>query len=152
MNKKIIYTILVLVIAVVAVLIPTISTKFNIAYNENTKIYIYIGKKFENNDLKEIIKEVFETGKVEIQKVEVYEDMACVTILKQENASEQKETLKNKINEKFEIEITNEDIEFINQPKTDMYSMLKPYIWPVIISTVIILIYAIIMCKHTNKK
>ena len=147
MNKKIIYTMLVLIIIASAILIPTIGFKLGTDYSENTKIYVYIGKKFNNNDLKQIILEVFKTENIKIQKVEVYEDMACITIPKQENITDKEEELKTKINEKFELKLDNEDIEILNQSKVDMNSIIKPYIWQVTISSIIILIYAAIMYK-----
>ena len=147
MNKKIIYAILILIIIISAVLVATIGFKVDTAYDENTRIYVYIGKNIDSKELQKIVEEVFETKDVKVQKVEVYEDMACITIPKQEDTSEKIETLNNKINEKFEVENKKEDIEVKNQPKADIYSVVKPYIWPVIISTILILIYASIMYR-----
>ncbi len=147
MNKKIIYSILVLIIIISAVLVATIGFKLDTAYDENTKIYVYMGKNFDNKELEQIVKDVFETKDVKIQKVEVYEDMACITIPKQDDATEKVETLNTKINEKFGLENKKEDIEVKNQPKVEVYNIIKPYIWPVAISTVIILIYAAIMYR-----
>ena len=92
MSKKIIYGILILTIIVGATLIATIGLNLSIEYNENTKIYVYIGKKFENKEIKQIASEVFKTNKVTVRKVEVYEDMACITTEKQnsENLNESK--------------------------------------------------------------
>ncbi len=145
MNKKIIYAILILIIIISAVLVATIGFKLDTAYDENTKIYVYIGKEFDNKELKQIVKEVFETEDVEIKKVEVYGDMACITIPKQENAADKLETLNTKINEKFELKNKKDDIEITNQPKIEIYNIVKPYIWPLAISTGIILIYSAIM-------
>ena len=64
MSKKIIYGILILTIIVGATLIATIGLNLSIEYNENTKIYVYIGKKFENKEIKQIASEVFKTNKV----------------------------------------------------------------------------------------
>ena len=69
MSKKIIYGILILTIIVGATLIATIGLNLSIEYNENTKIYVYIGKKFENKEIKQIASEVFKTNKVTLIKV-----------------------------------------------------------------------------------
>lgn len=147
MNKKIIYAILIIIIIASAILTLTIDFKLDTTYNENTKIYVYIGKSFDNKDIKQIAEEVFETNGVKVQKVEVYEDMACITLPKQSETDEKIEKLNSKINEKFGIENKKEDIEIKNEPKIEVYSIIKPYIWPVVISIAIILIYAAIMYR-----
>lgn len=149
MGKKIIYGIAIIVIIVGAILTFAIGLNLSLEYNENTKIYVYIGKQFENKEIKQIASEVFETNKVIVKKVEVYEDMACIILEKQneENINEKIENLNNKMNEKYGLENKNEDIITINEPKINTYTILKPYIYPVIISTIIILIYAFIMFK-----
>ena len=149
MSKKIIYGILILTIIVGATLIATIGLNLSIEYNENTKIYIYIGKKFENKEIKQIASEVFKTNKVTVRKVEVYEDMACITTEKQnsENLNERIEELNAKINEKYELENKTEDIVTKNEPKIKVYTIVKPYIWPVIISSVIIIICSAIIFR-----
>ena len=121
----------------------------SIEYNENTKIYVYIGKKFENKEIKQIASEVFKTNKVTVRKVEVYEDMACITTEKQnsENLNERIEELNAKINEKYELENKTEDIVTKNEPKIKVYTIVKPYIWPVIISSVIIIICSAIIFR-----
>lgn len=149
MSKKIIYGILILTIIVGATLIATIGLNLSIEYNENTKIYVYIGKKFENKEIKQIASEVFKTNKVTVRKVEVYEDMACITTEKQnsENLNERIEELNTKINEKYELENKTEDIVTKNEPKIKVYTIVKPYIWPVIISSVIIIICSAIIFR-----
>ena len=149
MSKKIIYGILILTIIVGATLIATIGLNLSIEYNENTKIYVYIGKKFENKEIKQIASEVFKTNKVTVRKVEVYEDMACITTEKQnsENLNERIEELNAKINEKYELENKTEDIVTKNEPKIKVYTIVKPYIWPVIISSVIIIICSAIIFR-----
>lgn len=49
-------------------------------YTDNVRLYVYIQKEFENNDIKQIAKEVFGTDEIVVQKVEVYKDMAVITI------------------------------------------------------------------------
>lgn len=149
MSKKIIYGILILTIIVGATLIAIIGLNLSIEYNENTKIYVYIGKKFENKEIKQIASEVFKTNKITVRKVEVYEDMACITIKKQndENLNEKIEELNTKINEKYELENKTEDIVTKNEPKIKVYTIVKPYVWPVIISSVIIIICSTIIFR-----
>ena len=80
MNKKIIYGILALIVLVGAVLVVTIGLKLDMKNDANTKIYVYIGKEFDNNDIEQIAKETFETDTAIVQKVEIYNEMALITI------------------------------------------------------------------------
>ena len=117
-------------------------------YTDNVRLYVYIQKEFENNDIKQIAKEVFGTDEIVVQKVEVYKDMAVITI-KQKDVNNINAELKNlveqlntKINEKYEIKNTTDDIIIKYEPKLKLTSILKPYIMPVAITTIIILIYS----------
>lgn len=147
MNKKIIYAMLIVIIIASAILSVTLGFKLDSMYDENTKIYVYIGKQFENEEIKQIAQEVFETDNIKIQMVEVYEDMVCIILPKQEKDDKKIETLNTKLNEKFEIKNKVEDIEVTNSPKLEEYTIIKPYIIPTIISTIIILGYVSIMYR-----
>lgn len=143
MNKKIIYGILALIVLVGAVLVVTIGLKLDMKNDANTKIYVYIGKEFDNNDIEQIAKETFETDTAIVQKVEIYNEMALITIKEQntENINEKIESLNSKINEKYGLENKKEDIVIKNETKINMYSVIKPYILPMLISLIVILVY-----------
>ena len=146
MRKKIIYGILICIIIAGAVIIGVKGLEVDIAYSKNVRIDVYLGKTFENEDMKQIAQEVFGDNRILIQKVEYYEDMASITI-KQENAEnmdEKLEELNTKINEKYDLENSVEDIQVTYQPKIKLSSILAPYIVPLMISSIIILIYIIV--------
>lgn len=149
MNKKIIYGILALIVLVGAVLVVTIGLKLDMKNDANTKIYVYIGKEFDNNDIEQIAKETFETDTAIVQKVEIYNEMALITIKEQntENINEKIESLNSKINEKYGLENKKEDIVINNETKINMYSVIKPYILPMLISLIVILVYSSIMYR-----
>jgi preprotein translocase subunit SecF len=137
MNKKIIYGILALIVLVGAVLVVTIGLKLDMKNDANTKIYVYIGKEFDNNDIEQIAKETFETDTAIVQKVEIYNEMALITIKEQntEKINEKIESLNSKINEKYGLENKTEDIVIKNETKINMYSVIKPYIYAIIIKS-----------------
>ena len=149
MNKKIIYGILALIVLVGAVLVVTIGLKLDMKNDANTKIYVYIGKEFDNNDIEQIAKETFETDTAIVQKVEIYNEMALITIKEQntENINEKIESLNSKINEKYGLENKKEDIVIKNETKINMYSVIKPYILPMFISLIVILVYSSIIYR-----
>lgn len=146
MEKKIIYLILVLIILVGATLIETIGLKADIMYSKNIQLSIYMGKTFDNKEIKEIAKEVFDNRKVVVQKVELYGDMVSITVEDKniENVDEKIEQLNKKINEKYKLKNKVEDIDVNYQAKTKLSSLLNPYVLPVIISIILILAYALI--------
>lgn len=149
MNKKIIYGILALIVLVGAVLVVTIGLKLDMKNDANTKIYVYIGKEFDNNDIEQIAKETFETDTAIVKKVEIYNEMALITIKEQntENINEKIESLNSKINEKYGLENKTEDIVINNETKINMYSVIKPYILPMLISLIVILVYSSIIYR-----
>lgn len=150
MSKKIIYILLALIIVAGVIMTCIKGFKVDTMYTDNVRLYVYIQKEFENDDVKQIAKEVFGTDEIVIQKVEVYKDMAVITIKQKDvnniNAElkDLVEQLNTKINEKYGIENTTDDIVIKYEPREKLTSILKPYIMPVAISTIIILIYAFI--------
>ena len=140
MKKKIFYIILVCIIIAGAVIIGTQGLEVDIVYSKNVRIDIYLGKTFENNDIRQIAQEVFETDRVLIQQVELYGDMVSITV-KEENAQnidEKLEKLNTKINEKYELENKVDNLTVTHQPKVRLSSIISPYIWPFAISAIII--------------
>lgn len=146
MKKKIFYIILICIIITGAVIIGTQGLEVDIIYSKNVRIDIYLGKTFENNDIRQIAQEVFETDRVLIQQVELYGDMVSITVKEDdtENIDEKIEQLNTRINEKYEIENEVDDITVTHQPRVRLSSIIAPYISPFAISAVIILIYIMI--------
>jgi len=142
--KKIIYAILILIILVGTVVIATTGLNVDIIYSKNARIAVYLGKTFDNEDLKQIVNEVFGQGRTIVQKIEYFEDMALITIKQQDGIEDKIETLNIKINEKYELENKAEDIQVTYQPKTRLSSIVEPYIIPFIIIISVIIIYAVI--------
>lgn len=146
MKNKIIYVVTVCIIIIGAIIIATMGLKADVKYSKNVRIDVYLGKNFENKDIKELAQEVFGKDRTLVQKVEYYGDMASITIKQEnsENMDEKLEQLKNKINEKYELEIETKDMKVTYQPKIKLSSILKPYIIPLSISSIIIIAYVMI--------
>lgn len=134
-----------LIIAGVIILIGIVVVsiwKFNVdfSYKNNSSINIEIGKEFNIKDIKAITNEVFPKQKVEIQKTGVYSDNVVIKV--DSVTDEQKELLNTKINEKFGLENTVEDdMAVIQIPSFKLRDLVKPYIFPLGVTTVLVLIY-----------
>lgn len=148
--KKIIYAILICIIIAGIVVIATVGLKADIIYSKNVEIDVYIGKAFEKNDIKDIAKSVFGENRVIIQEIELFEDMVSIKIpdtLSEDELNSKVEELNNKINEKYSIENSVEDIEITHNPKIKLSSIIMPYVYSIAISMVIILIFVAIRYK-----
>ncbi len=145
MKKKLFYAILVCIIIAGAIVIATMGLKADIVYSKNVRITVYLGKEYNHNEMEQMAKEVFETERVLVQQVEYYGDMFTLTISKEvEDINGKVEQFNNKINEKYGLENKKDDIQVTYQPNIKLSSILKPYIIPLAISMVIILVYVMI--------
>ena len=138
-KQKILIAIIALIIIVGAVITATIGLNFDFRLQESKKIELYLETEFEIKDIKDITNEVFGNEPVMIQKVEVYEDSVSITT--KEITDEQKQNLINKVNEKYGLEISGDTTEIVSVPNLRGRDMIKPYIVPFAVATVIILIY-----------
>lgn len=138
-KSKILVAIIILVIVIGAAIVGTKGFNFDIRNQASQRIELYIEKPFEVSDIKQITDEVLGKKSVLIQKVEVYEDQISITA--KEITDEQKTNIVNKINEKYETELKAEDIDVKNIPHTKLRDIVKPYVLPLLISTIVILIY-----------
>jgi len=145
--KKIVYWILACIVMVGAIITITIGLKADIIYSKNVEIDVYIGKTIDVKDIKEIGQEVFKGEKIIVQEIEMFSDMVSITMSEKsdDELKEQIEQLNTKINEKYDLKNTVDDsITIIHNPKMKLSNVLKPYVIPVIISLLLILIYVAI--------
>lgn len=151
MKKKVFYAILICIIIAGGIVIGTMKLKSDIVYSKNVRIDVYLGKEYNRNEVEQIAKEVFETNRILIKQVEYYGDMFSLTISQDvENIDGKVETLKDKINEKYQTEMKKEDIIVTYQPRIPLSSIIIPYIAPIAISMVIILVYTIIRFRKVG--
>ena len=86
--KKIIRILLICLIIAGTIVISTIGFNVGIKYSANTQISINMKQEFNVQDVKKIAKEVFKNQPVLVQQVEIYKDMAQITV--KEASEEQK--------------------------------------------------------------
>lgn len=138
---KIMY--IVAIIVIIAGIVATCVWKTNISllYSEHTRIDVYLGKEYKIEDLKQIASEVFE-GKVIFQEIEMFNDAVAINV--SGASDEQLNSLKEKIKTKYEIEEIDNIIDTTIVPNYGIRDIMKPYIIPMIITTLIILAYVAI--------
>lgn len=145
MKKKlsIIFAIIAVCIVIAGIVVTcTLGFKFDLNYSKHKQVTVYIGKEFEEEDIKNIVKEVTGENRVIVQKVELYEDMASIKV--KDITDEQVQALNDKINEKYELENKLEEVMVNENANVRGRSLVKPYIIPMGISFVLVLVYIMV--------
>lgn len=99
--KKKLFIVAIVVVIVAAFIVAAIGFNVDIKYREHTSIIVPIGDKFNMSDVKKITDEVFANKEVVLENSGLYDDELSIRVA--DASDEQIETLKNKINEKFNI-------------------------------------------------
>ena len=146
--QKILLLLSIIIVVAGAIITVTIGLNFDLRYENAKKVELNLQSEFNIADVKTITDEVLPGQDVLIQKVELYED--TVSIIAKEITEEQRNTLVEKINEKYGTEITTEETEILSIPHTRGRDIIKPYIMPFIIATLIIIIYMAIKYHKLN--
>lgn len=143
--KKVVSILLICLLIAGIIVIAVKGFNVGLKYSENTQIAINIGKTFEINDIKQITSEVFKGQRVIIQKVELYEDMVQITV--KEASEGQINELNTKINEKYELENSIDDVEVVQNANVRLRTLIKPYILPISILSIVTILYAMIVYR-----
>lgn len=139
-KSKIVIWVIIAIILLAGVFIRfTKGFAYDFEYKEHTRIDFYIGKQFEMSEIKSITNEVFGDREVVLRRVEAFEDMVAISV---PNTSEDEiKSLMDKINQKYDLDYKYEEINVVQEPRTDNWDMVKPYVKSMVISTLLILAY-----------
>lgn len=139
MKNKILYGIIAIIL--IAGIATFFIHGFNIGnvYGSYTKIGLYIETGVNKEEVRQIVNESFENSEYQMQDVEYFGEMVLITL--PQVSDEQIDTFLAKINEKYSLEYTKEDLDIFNMPALTFYEVAEPYIWPVTISIVLGIAY-----------
>lgn len=143
---------IVLAVLIIAGIITMFVTGFEKAYEyqAGTRIEVYIPQGYENQDIINIAKESFNGKKVSFEKVEKLNQIAGIKI--KEYSKEEFENFKAKISEKYDIDEKELEIYEIKVSTTRIRTVVEPYVFPVVLVTVLSLIYVLFRnLKAENK-
>lgn len=143
--KKIIRILLICLIIAGTIVISTIGFNVGIKYSANTQISINMKQEFNAQDVKKIAKEVFKNQPVLVQQVEIYKDMAQITV--KEASEEQINELNQKINEKYGLENKIEDLYVTNNSNVKLKTIANQYKIPIAIVSIIVILYAMVLYR-----
>lgn len=147
-NKKIIYIILACIILIGAIITGFKGLNVGLKYSPNKQIEINLGKEFDKNDITHIVKEVIGNKEILVQKVELYEEI--VSIIARDITDEQIKEINTKINETYGISNEVKDLIITENANLKISDIVKPYILPIAISLIIIIVYAGIRFRKIN--
>lgn len=147
-STKILVALIAVILVLGAIMIFTKGLAFELEYQDSKKVEMNLGKEFNEKDIKQITNEVFGNQQVMTQAIEVYKDAISITTT--EITEEQKSELVTKINEKYETELSADDIIIEEVSHIRGRDIIKPYIIPFVIVTIIILAYLVIRYNKLN--
>lgn len=114
---------------------------YNLSYGKNTTISANIEKDVNINEVKQLVEEVV-GNEADVRTLNESNNYVLITV--KEITDEQKSNLLAKINEKYSLELSQDDIKTTNNAQVKLCDMIKPYITPSIISIALIMIYFVI--------
>lgn len=147
-KNKIICLGIVLLILAGIIVIALKGFNVDLMNSSHEEIDIVIGKEFELSDIKNITSEVFKDRKVVLRKIEVFEDAVAIDI--KYTTEDELSILKDKINEQYGL--TLESIESKQISNVRIRDLVEPYIFPVVVSFVIILAFVAVKYRKIGEK
>lgn len=147
-SKKII--ILGIILLVIAGIIVVALKGFNVSlmFGKHEAIEIKVGTDVDLNVVNGICDEVFGNKKYVVKELEVFGDSAQINV--SSITDEEKTNLVSKINEKFGVEKTVEDLNINSVSNKRIRDVVKPYVVPMLVSFAIIFIYMLIRFRKIN--
>ena len=146
--KKIILVIILILVIAGTIIKLTKGMNYALKWKQNCEIAVHAQKTITENEINQIIKEIFPDRNTKIQYLDETDSQVLITLDTNEITEEEQNLLIQKINEKFEEELTIGNLEIIKNDQVKLTDIVKPYIIPIIISLVIIVAYFIIRYKQ----
>lgn len=145
MKKKILYGIIAIIILLGIIMYFVHGFNVGSKFGEYTKLGLFIESGINLDEIKPIVSESFNGKDAVYQDVEYFGEMVLITLPTVSN--EEIDSFVAKINEKYSLEYTAEDLNVLTMPGLSFYEIIKPYIVPVLILLAISLLYFAIRYK-----
>lgn len=138
-NKKTLYILIAIIIILGIISIFTFRLNFTLMYSEHTKINVYLGKEYNLEDIKKITEETLGKQEMIYQEIEIFKDSIAINV--KSATDEQISALETKLKEKYEIGESEKIVVTDTVGHIRGRDIVKPYIIPMIIVTIVILAY-----------
>lgn len=144
---KVIMVIIAVIILAGIIMICVKGYNYDLLYSKSVRMNISLTKEFKVNEIEEIAKEVLGTNKLKVQQGNTFGTV--VSIVAKEITEEQQNNIVQKLNEKYEIEINKDnDIIVAQIPQVNIMEIITKYISPLVITTIVILVYFVVRYKN----
>lgn len=140
-KKNIVLAILAIIILAGIIMFCIKGLNYNLSYGKNTSIIVNFSKDVDTDEVKQVVEEVIGSN---ARVRTINESNSYITITVKSITDDQKANLITKLNEKYELELTDKDLEITSNAQIKLIDMIKPYIAPSVISIILIMIYFII--------
>ena len=147
LDKKIIY--FALVCLILAGIIRVIFGGFTVdlMLKKHESININVGQTINMNDMKQICKNVFKDKKFVLRRIEVFNESVNINV--ESITNDEKVQLVNELKGKYDLkDLSPDDIVITSNSNVRIRDMITPYIAPLAICEVIILVYMYIRFIH----
>ncbi len=148
-NSKIYKSVIVLILLII--ILPGIAIAafkgFNIGleYSQSNRIKVNLSTDINIQDIKDITNQVFKDKQTIIQKVEFFNDTISINV--SEITDEEKAEFIQKINDKYNLDYTTDNLAVKSMPSVKLIEVIKQYFIPFIYINLIICIYLCIRYK-----
>lgn len=150
LNKKTIFLIILILIIISGIItIGIAGFEKSANYKEGTRIEIYIPKGYEKEDIIGLAKECFVDKEISFTEIEKLNQVAGIKL--SDYTKEELDSFKTKVSEKYNIEEKKLETYEILVPETKISTVVAPYILPMILVTILSVIYVGIKNIKTNK-
>ena len=136
---KIISIILIIIFIIAIVLTGIRGLNVDLNYAEGVSVLFDINDQFNTKDIENIAREVWPDGQIIVQKVEVYDETALIKVSSVND--EQLQSLADKINEKYSVELQISDLTLQYNSNVQIRDIVAPYVVPMLIATALIVVY-----------
>lgn len=145
--NKIIYIVCILIIIAGCIVAKTLGVNYSAEYAKGKNIEIYFDNDKQKNEIEQIAKDVFGQD-AKVYEIQRFND--AFSIRAKDVTDEQKANLITKINEKYTLELKDENLTITDVPKVSGLDLISNYIKPTIISIGLILIFLSIRYKKSG--
>ena len=147
-NKKIVMLGISLLILAGIIIIALKGLNVSLMFGKHEAVEIKLDSEIDVATISEICNEVFSDKKFVVKGLEVFSDSAQINV--ESITDEEKNNLIEKINAKFEMTKTVDDLKIYSVSNKRIRDVLKLYVKPMIISFVIVFVYMLIRFRKIN--
>lgn len=144
--KKIILLGIVLIILAGIFVVALKGVNVSLQLQQHESIMVKVGKAIELKDIKEICNNIFGNKNYIVKNVEMFND--SVDIIVESITDEEKQELVNNINEKYQTELTVENLTIKTNSNVRIRDIVSPFVVSICISVVVIGIIYIIIYRN----